>query len=43
MQRITNAGSGAMDGIAIGGPREIIVRTDQLAHAREVMREQKGG
>jgi hypothetical protein len=41
MQRITNAGSGAMDGIAIGGPREIIVRADQLVRAREVIREQR--
>ena len=40
MQRIPKAGAGAMDGMAIGGPREIIVRTDQLARAREVMREQ---
>ena len=41
MQRITNAGSGAADGLAIGGPREIIVRSEQLARAREVMREQR--
>jgi hypothetical protein len=32
-----------MDGMATGGPREIIVRTEQLARAREVMREQKRG
>ena len=42
MQRITNAGSGAMDGMAIGGAREIIVRTEQLARAREIVREQRG-
>ena len=42
MQRITDAGSGAMDGIATGGPREIIVRAEQLDRAREVMREQRG-
>ena len=43
MHRITNAGSGAMDGMAIGGPREIIVRADELARARDVMREQEHG
>jgi hypothetical protein len=42
MQRITNAGAGAMDGMTSGGPREIIVRADQLDLAREVMREQRG-
>jgi hypothetical protein len=42
MQRITNAGAGAMDGMAIGGPREIVVRTDQLAPAREVIRAHRG-
>ena len=42
MQRITNTGSGAMDGMAVGGTREIVVRTDQLARAREVIREQRG-
>ena len=41
MQRITNAGSGAMDGMAMGGPREIIVRADQVARAREVMTAQR--
>jgi hypothetical protein len=41
VRRITNAGTGTMDGMAIGGPREIIVRTDQLARAREVVHEQR--
>jgi Putative prokaryotic signal transducing protein len=41
MQRITNAGSGAMDGLSIGGPREIVVRSDQLTRAREVMQNQR--
>jgi hypothetical protein len=41
MQRITNAGSGAMDGMAIGGPRAIVVRTEELDRAREVMRSQR--
>jgi hypothetical protein len=42
MERITNAGAGAMDGLAIGGPREIVVRTDQLASAREVLQAHRG-
>ncbi len=42
MQRITDSGSGAMDGMAVGGTREIVVRSDQLARAREVMRAQRG-
>jgi len=41
MQRITNTGSGAGDGMAIGGPREIIVRSEQLERARELVREQR--
>jgi hypothetical protein len=41
MQRITNAGSGAMDGMTIGGPREIVVRSAELDRAREVMRAQR--
>ena len=41
MSRATNAGAGAMDGWAVGGPREIVVRADQLARAREVLREQE--
>jgi hypothetical protein len=41
MIRATNAGAGAMDGWAVGGPREIVVRADQLERAREVMREQQ--
>jgi len=41
MQRITNAGSGAMDGMAVGGPREIVVRREELARARDVMRAQR--
>jgi len=41
MQRITNAGSGAMDGMAIGGPREIVVRSVELDRARDVVRAQR--
>jgi hypothetical protein len=41
MQRITNAGAGAMDGMALGGPREIIVGAAQLEHARELLRAQR--
>jgi hypothetical protein len=45
MQRMTNAGSGAADGLPVGGPREILVREEQLAQAREVLRRQgaRGG
>lgn len=43
MHRVTNAGSGAADGIALGGPREVIVRSDDLERAREVIRTQREG
>jgi hypothetical protein len=43
MQRVTNLGSGAMDGLTIGGPREIIVRKDELERARRVIGEQRSG
>jgi hypothetical protein len=43
MQRVTNLGSGAMDGLAIGGPREIVVHRDQLELARRVIDEQRNG
>ena len=41
MNRITNIGAGAMDGMAVGGPREIVVRHDELDRAREVVRAQR--
>lgn len=43
MHRITNLGSGAMDGLATGGPREILVRSDQLRLARGVIDAQRNG
>lgn len=43
MHRITNLGSGAMDGLTMGGPREIVVHRDQLRLARRVIDEQRGG
>jgi hypothetical protein len=43
MQRMTNMGIGAADGLPVGGPREILVRDEQLARAREVIRRQGRG
>jgi hypothetical protein len=43
MHRVTNLGSGAMDGLMIGGPREIVVHPEQLHLARDVIREQRDG
>jgi len=36
--RQTNRGAGASDGLAVGGPHEIIVRAADLDLAREVLR-----
>jgi hypothetical protein len=43
MQRMTNMGTGAADGLPVGGPREILVREEQLASAREVIGRQGRG
>lgn len=43
MQRMTNMGTGAADGLPVGGPREILVREEQLARAREVIGRQGSG
>jgi hypothetical protein len=43
MHRVTNVGSGAMDGITTGGPREIVVRAEELGIARRILSEQQGG
>ena len=43
MQRMTNMGTGAADGLPVGGPREILVREEQLARAREVIGRQGRG
>ena len=37
--RVTNLGAGAADGLAFAGPQEIIVRSDDLEFAREVLKQ----
>ena len=37
MHRPTNFGAGATDGFTPAGPREILVRPEQLAEARELL------
>jgi hypothetical protein len=37
--RVTNLGAGAADGLAVGGPQEVIVRREDLESAGEVLRE----
>jgi hypothetical protein len=37
MHRLTNQGAGAFDGMAVGGPHEIIVRAQDLESARKVL------
>jgi hypothetical protein len=41
MHRVTNYGSGAMDGLTTGGPRAIVIRREHLDLARRVIREQR--
>jgi hypothetical protein len=41
MDRITSMGAGAADGLPTGGPREILVRGEQLSRAREVLERQE--
>jgi Putative prokaryotic signal transducing protein len=36
--RVTNRGAGAADGLAVGGPQEVIVRSEDVETAREVMK-----
>ena len=43
MHRVTNHGSGAMDGLTTGGPRAIVVRPEDLDFARRVIRDQREG
>jgi hypothetical protein len=44
MQRPTNQGVGAADGVTFGvGPREIVVNAADLAAAREVLEAQRSG
>ena len=37
MYRVTNAGAGAADGLAVGVPQEVIVRAEDVASANEVL------
>ena len=43
MQRLTTMGGGAADGMPVGGPREILVRAEQLSRARETLERQQRG
>jgi len=43
MHRITNVGSGAADGLTLGGPREVLVRSVDLTRAHEILRSQRAG
>jgi hypothetical protein len=43
MHRVTNHGSGAMDGLTTGGPRAVVVRREHLDLARRVIRDQREG
>jgi Putative prokaryotic signal transducing protein len=36
--RVTNVGAGAADGLAVGGPQEVVVRAEDVESAREVLR-----
>jgi hypothetical protein len=36
--RVSNYGAGAGDGLSVGGPQEVIVRAEDAASAREVLR-----
>ena len=36
--RLTNRGAGAADGLSVGGPQEIVVRSEDLESAREILR-----
>jgi hypothetical protein len=35
--RVTNVGAGAADGLAVGGPQEVVVRAEDVESAREVL------
>jgi hypothetical protein len=41
MQRLTNMGAGIGEGLPVFGPREILVRTEHLTRAREVLQKQQ--
>ena len=38
--RVSNYGAGTGDGLAVGGPQEVIVRSEDLAAAREILAKQ---
>ena len=38
MHRQSNYGAGASDGLPVGGPQEVMVRAEDLASARKVLR-----
>ena len=35
--RVSNYGAGTGDGLAVGGPQEVIVRSEDLGAAREIL------
>jgi hypothetical protein len=39
MHRLTNQGAGAFDGMAVGGPHEILVNAEDLESARAFLRD----
>ena len=43
MYRVTDQGAGAFDGLAVGGPHEILVRREDMDAAREVLSAQSQG
>jgi Putative prokaryotic signal transducing protein len=43
MYRVTDQGAGAFDGMAVGGPHEILVRREDMDAAREVLSAQSQG
>jgi Putative prokaryotic signal transducing protein len=40
--RLTNVGAGAFEGLPSGGPREVVVRAEDAAAARELLEQQDG-
>jgi Putative prokaryotic signal transducing protein len=36
--RVSDYGAGGGDGLAVGGPQEVIVRSEDLAAAREILK-----
>jgi hypothetical protein len=39
MHSSTNMGAGALDGVPTGGPREVMVRAEDVVRAREALRD----